>query len=124
MRLKTSILSIGQLDENGCRISIHHGVLRIFNQGNQLLAKVNRSASRLYYLELHAGQSVCLSARTTEESWRWHTRFRHLNFDSLQKLAARNMVHGLPLLDQIDQVCDGCLVGKQRRAYFPMQVGW
>jgi hypothetical protein len=26
-RLKRSILSIGQLDENCCRISIHHGVL-------------------------------------------------------------------------------------------------
>jgi hypothetical protein len=61
LRLKTSILSISQLDENGCRISIHHGVLRIFDQADRLLAKVNRLASRLYYLELQVGQPICLT---------------------------------------------------------------
>jgi hypothetical protein len=29
------------------------------------------------------------------------------------------MVHGLPRIEQVDQVCDGCLVGKQRRFPFP-----
>jgi hypothetical protein len=43
--LKTSILSIGQLDENDCRVTIHRGVLQIFDQANRLLAKVNRSTS-------------------------------------------------------------------------------
>jgi hypothetical protein len=63
-RLKASILNIGQLDENSCHISIHRGVLHIFDQADRLLAKVNRLASRLYYLELHVSQPVCLSART------------------------------------------------------------
>jgi hypothetical protein len=31
------------------------------------------------------------------------------------------MVRGLPPLDQVDQVCDACLAGKQRRAPFPEQ---
>jgi hypothetical protein len=29
------------------------------------------------------------------------------------------MVIGLPHLDHVDQICDGCLIGKQRRAPFP-----
>jgi hypothetical protein len=37
-------------------------------------------------------------------------------------MAAQQMVRGLPLLDQVDQVCDGCLIGKQRRASFPAQA--
>jgi hypothetical protein len=122
LQLKTIILSISQLDENDCRITIHHGMLQIFDQADHLLAKVSRSVLRLYYLELHIGQSIYLVARTSEEAWLWHARFRHLNFGSLRKLAAQNMVRGLPLLDQVDQVCDGCLVGKQRRASFPAQV--
>ena len=32
------------------------------------------------------------------------------------------MVRGLPLLDQVDQVCDGCLISNQRRASFPAQA--
>jgi transposase InsO family protein len=32
------------------------------------------------------------------------------------------MVRGLPLLEQVDQVCDGCLVGKKRHASFPSQA--
>jgi hypothetical protein len=31
------------------------------------------------------------------------------------------MVRGLPPLDQVDQVCDACLAGKQRRAPLPEQ---
>ena len=31
------------------------------------------------------------------------------------------MVRGLPCIDHVEQVCDGCLVGKQRRASFPRE---
>jgi hypothetical protein len=34
------------------------------------------------------------------------------------------MVKGLPVLDQVDQVCNGCLIGKQKRAPFPNQARW
>ena len=29
------------------------------------------------------------------------------------------MVRGLPQIEHVDQVCDSCLIGKQRRALFP-----
>lgn len=32
------------------------------------------------------------------------------------------MVHGLPLLDEVDRVCEACLAGKHRRAPFPRQA--
>ena len=32
------------------------------------------------------------------------------------------MVHGLPLLNEVDRVCEACLVGKHRRAPFPRQA--
>jgi hypothetical protein len=84
-RLRASIISLGQLDETGCHININinRGVLRIYDEHGQLLAKVPRDDSRLYYLKLHVGRPVCLAAHATEAAWQWHTRFGHLNFDSL-----------------------------------------
>lgn len=32
------------------------------------------------------------------------------------------MVHGLPSLEHVDQICDACLAGKQRRNPFPEQA--
>ena len=32
------------------------------------------------------------------------------------------MVRGLPQIDHVDQICDSCLVGKQRRTPFPEQA--
>lgn len=121
-RLKANIISIGQLDETGCRVNIFDGVLRIYDPSRCLLAKVIRNLARLYHLSLNIGRPVCLSARSTEMAWLWHARFGHLGFSTLRKMATQQMVRGLPPLDQVDQVCDGCLIGKQRRASFPPQA--
>jgi hypothetical protein len=118
-QLKASILSIGQRDETSCRVDINGGIMRIFDQHSVLLAKVAWDDSRLYYLDLVVGRPVCLTAHASEAAWQWHTRYRHLNFGSLRKLAAQRMVRGLPELTQMEKVCDSCLVGKQCRAPFP-----
>jgi transposase InsO family protein len=52
-------------------------------------------------------------------AWRWHSRYGHLNFRGLKRLAEGEMVKGLPHIDHVDQVCDNCLTGKQKRATFP-----
>jgi hypothetical protein len=121
-RLTANIISVGQLDESGCRINIEDGILRIFEQGRKLLARVKRSPSRLYILDLKIGRPVCLSAKSEEAAWRWHARFGHLSFQLLRQLARHEMVRGLPTLEQVDQMCDACLAGKQRRASFPEQA--
>jgi hypothetical protein len=115
--LTTNIISVGQLDESGCRILIEEGILRIYESDRKLLARVSRSSSRLYTLELKIGRPVCLSARSEEASWRWHARFRHLSFQSLRQLVHDNMVCGLPKLTQVDQVCEPCVAGKHLKVH-------
>jgi hypothetical protein len=68
-RLQSSIISIGQLDECGCQVLIDNGVLSIRDHERRLLAKVNRSRNRLYVLDLHPMQPVCLAARQDDEPW-------------------------------------------------------
>ena len=85
-QLRSSIISIGQLDECGSKVLIKDRVLRIRDQEQRLLAKVKRSLNRLYLLNLKVEQSVCLAARHSEELWMWHARFGHLSFDALGRL--------------------------------------
>ena len=44
-----------------------------------------------------------------------------MNFGGLKLLAQKEMVKGLPPIDQSDQLCEGCLVGKQFRKSFPKE---
>ena len=116
-QLRSNIVSLGQLDEHGSEVLIKTGVLSIRDRERRLLAKVTRSRNRLYLLDLKVEQPVCLAAACTEEPWLWHGRFGHLSFEALGRLG--KMVTGLPQIKHVDELCDSCLAGKQRRLPFP-----
>ncbi|WVZ71914.1 hypothetical protein U9M48_020443 [Paspalum notatum var. saurae] len=101
-RLKSRIISLGQLDEHGCQVLIDNGVLRLRDREHKLLTMVRRSANRLYVLPLHIARPVCLAAKQEEEAWRWHARFGHISFNALERMAKKRR----------------CLAGKQRRQPF------
>ena len=60
---------------------------------------------------------MCLAAGHTEEPWLWHARFGHLSFDVLGRL--EKMVTGMSHIEHVGELCDSCLVEKQRRPLFP-----
>jgi hypothetical protein len=114
-RLRTSIVSVGQLDEVGCSTLVKGGQMVVRDAEDALIIKVPRSGNRLYTTELQIARPVCLAASAGEDAWRWHGRYGHLNFDALRRLASGNMVRGLPAIEHVEQLCDGCLIGQQRR---------
>jgi len=118
-RLTTNIVSLGQMDEDGYKVDMEAGVLRLYDVQRQLLAKVNRSPSRLYLLDMTIAAPVCLLARVSDLAWRWHERYGHLNFQALRKLGREDMVRGLPVIDHVEQVCEDCALAKQKRTSFP-----
>ena len=124
LRLKANLVSLGQLDEVGCFISIKRGLLKIYDDRQRLLTQVRRMTNHLYILELEIEQPVSLSAKTEEVSWRWHARYGHLNFPALEKLQKKELVHGLPEIKGVNKLCDGCLIGKQRRTPFPSRTAY
>jgi hypothetical protein len=121
-RLTTNIISMGQLDEIGYQTLIEGGVMRIRDAKHRLLVKVHRSSNRLYVLEVEIAVPVFLAVRGSKSALLWHACFRHLNFPVLHRLAQEDMVRGLPAVEQVDQICIGCLAGKHRRVSFPHQV--
>jgi hypothetical protein len=118
-RLKANIVSLWQMEEAGYKIVLESGFLKLWNRAGTLAAKVKRGASRLYVLHLDVDRLVCLAAQGTSPAWRWHSRYGHLNFRGLKRLFEGELVKGLPHIDHVDQVCNSCLAGKQRRATFP-----
>jgi hypothetical protein len=63
--LRNFIISLGQLDENGSRVEIEHGVLRIWDRHLRLLAKVNKGTNSLYVLLVQVAQPMCLQPAAT-----------------------------------------------------------
>jgi hypothetical protein len=121
-RLKTSIVSLGQLDESGCDTRIHVGTMTLFDRQGRELAQVWRNARRLYFIQLEISSPACLAAQHCSDAWRWHACFGHQHFEALRRMARSNMVRGLPAVEHADQLCDACLIEKQRRAPFPQQA--
>jgi hypothetical protein len=101
-RLTTTIISLGQMDETEFKVVIESSILRLFDLDRQLLAKVHRSPSRLYFLDMKVTDPVCLTARVGDVAWRWHERYGHLNFKALRKLGCSDMVHGVHTRDKIE----------------------
>ena len=123
-RLKANLVSMGQPDEAGCHISIEHGLLKVCDNRRRLLTQVRHMTNCLYILELEIEQSVNLSLRIEEVSWRWHVRYGHLNFPALEKLHKEEMVHDLQAIKGVNKLCNGCLIGKQRHTPFPSRTSY
>jgi hypothetical protein len=114
-KLTTNIVSLGQLDGLGFEVLIKFGVMWVHDESHRLLAKVQCSSNWLYVLTMEVTQPVNLMAKGVDNAWLWHAWFRHLNFWALRRLAREDMVKGLPKVEQVEQLCIRCLVGKQRR---------
>ncbi|GJW15198.1 retrovirus-related pol polyprotein from transposon TNT 1-94 [Tanacetum coccineum] len=61
---------------------------------------------------------ICLLSRASKnKSWLWHRRLNHLNFGTLNDLARKDLVRGLPRLKlEKDHLCSSCQLGKSRKA--------
>jgi len=82
--LRNSILSVGQLDENGSWVEIEDGVVRIWDRSRGLHAKVNRGSNYLYVLHVQVAHPLCLAVRREDEVWHWYEFFGHLHFEALK----------------------------------------
>nr|GEY35158.1 retrovirus-related Pol polyprotein from transposon TNT 1-94 [Tanacetum cinerariifolium] len=61
-----------------------------------------------------------MSSSNDNDSKVWHLRYGQLNVKGLQLLASDNMVNGLPVIQDLDHVYEGCALGKQTRKPFPV----
>jgi len=122
--LRQNLLSMGQLSERGYDMQISNGVCTVTDTHMGIIAKVNMTANRLFPLHIKCERLPCFSSTIDDDNWLWHLRFGHLNFDSLNLLARKNMVSGLPVIDVPKNICETCVLGKKHRDPFPSGSAW
>ncbi|CAL2251278.1 unnamed protein product [Prunus armeniaca] len=119
--LKENLLSVGQMDEHGYCLVFGDGMCKVFESSsmNSLIIKVQMMKNRCYPLSFLAENQLLMKASITHSTWIWHKRLGHLHFRGLKQLRDKDMVHGLPQLEEQNVVCEGCQFGKQHRDVFP-----
>ncbi|GKC74869.1 retrovirus-related pol polyprotein from transposon TNT 1-94, partial [Tanacetum coccineum] len=63
---------------------------------------------------------ICLLSKASKnKSWLWHHHLNHLNFGTLNDLARKDLVGGLPRLKfEKDHLCLACQLGRSRKATY------
>ncbi|GJX15358.1 retrovirus-related pol polyprotein from transposon TNT 1-94 [Tanacetum coccineum] len=76
--------------------------------------------SNLYTIsveDMMKSSPICLLSKAFKnKSWLWHRRLNHLNFGTINDLARKDLVRGLPRLKfEKDHLCSACQLGKSKK---------
>ncbi|GJT97418.1 retrovirus-related pol polyprotein from transposon TNT 1-94 [Tanacetum coccineum] len=76
--------------------------------------------SNLYTIsveDMMKSSPICLLSKASKnKSWLWHRRLNHLNFGTINDLARKDLVRGLPRLKfEKDHLCSACQLGKSKK---------
>jgi hypothetical protein len=122
--LKTNLLSIGQLQQKKITFLFKNDVCKVFHEDKGLLFATAMSNNRMYMVSASVLNPMCLQTSKQESTLLWHDRYAHLSFKGLNTLYKKQMVKGLPQIEESDERCVSCLVGKQHRDSIPKQANW
>ncbi|GJR14769.1 retrovirus-related pol polyprotein from transposon TNT 1-94 [Tanacetum coccineum] len=124
--LKHNLFSVGQFCDGGLEVAFRQHSCHIRNYDMVDLLKGSRTTN-LYSISLNdmmSASPVCLLTKASStKSWLWHRRLNHLNFGTLNELARKNLVRGLPMLKyDKDHLCPSCQLGKSKKASHPLKT--
>ncbi|PNX69396.1 ubiquitin carboxyl-terminal hydrolase, partial [Trifolium pratense] len=97
---------------------------KVYHDDRGLLFTSHMSKNRMYVITTPVIMPMCLKTAKQESTQLWHDRYGHLSFKGLNTLSKKQMVIGLPELEDSDENCSDCLTGKQHRDIIPKQANW
>ena len=115
--MEHNLLSVSQTCDKGCYMIFDSNGCQIRDvKTDKLIGTATRSSSNVYILDEKKNE-CCLS--NENESWLWHKRLGHINFDNLINMSKNEAVRDLPSLKNLSgSVCKQCQHGKQTRVRF------
>jgi hypothetical protein len=111
-QMKSNLLSLGQLLEKGYSMNMNGNYMEVFDSKKKVVLKVSMSRNRTFKVGVNSIDQKCLIAQEDDIMWKWHKRMGHLNFNSLKMLQKKNMVVGLPQIEEPKEICGKCCEGK------------
>ncbi|GAU29902.1 hypothetical protein TSUD_379930 [Trifolium subterraneum] len=122
--LKSNLLRIGQIQQKNVTIVFKNDICKIYHDDKGLLFTTQMSPNRMYVVNANVIMPKCLQVTKKDWSQLWHSRYGHLSIKGLNTLARKEMVKGLPPLDELNEHSVDCLTGKQHRDAIPKQAVW
>nr|GEX75458.1 retrovirus-related Pol polyprotein from transposon TNT 1-94 [Tanacetum cinerariifolium] len=118
-----NLFSVGQFYDSDLEVAFRKNTSFIRNLEGVDLLKRNRTTN-LYTINLHEmapASPICLMAgASSTKSWLWHQRLSHLNFDTKNDIAKKDLVIGLLKFKyHKEHLCLSCEQGKSKRASHP-----
>ena len=104
--LKTNILSLEKLDDQGCKTS-----LTIHDMADILLTITKKTSRNMYKMKIDINERCNLIKEEESEAWLWHK-----SFYNLQEMIGGDLVKGLPQFRNPNEVSAHCISGKHSRA--------
>ena len=91
--LKHNLLSISQIADRGYHFSFYFNHCEIIDQSTGIIPLTGHKHGNIYEANLHTntdGPATCLvSKASVEESWNWHKKLSHLNFNNINELVKK-----------------------------------
>ena len=117
--LKKNLLSLGQLDNLGCKTRIEKGVLKII-KGALVVLKAEKIVANLYMLKGETHQKTTASIASTsfveEMTIMWYQKLCHMLEKCLKVLSNQKLIPGLTKV--FLPFCEYCVTSKQHRLKF------
>ncbi|GJS20823.1 retrovirus-related pol polyprotein from transposon TNT 1-94 [Tanacetum coccineum] len=118
-RLGHNLFSVGQFCDSDLEIAFRKHSCFVHDINGVDLLKGSRSTN-LYTIsidDMMKSSPVCLLSKASKiKSWLWHRRLNHLNFGTINDLARKDLVRGLPRLKfEKDHICSACQLGKSKK---------
>ncbi|GJU45453.1 retrovirus-related pol polyprotein from transposon TNT 1-94 [Tanacetum coccineum] len=114
-----NLFSVRQFCDSDLEVAFRKHSCYVRDTGGVELIKCYRG-SNLYTIsveDMMKSSPICLLSKASKnKSWLWHRRLNHLNFGTINDLARKDLVRGLPRLKfEKDHLCSACQLGKSKK---------
>ncbi|GJU80241.1 retrovirus-related pol polyprotein from transposon TNT 1-94 [Tanacetum coccineum] len=114
-----NLFSVGQFYDSDLEVAFRKHLCYVRDTEGVELIKGSRG-SNLYTIsveDIMKSSPICLLSKASKnKSWLWHRRLNHLNFSTINNLARKDLVRGLPRLNfEKDHLCSACQLGKSKK---------
>ncbi|GJS14163.1 retrovirus-related pol polyprotein from transposon TNT 1-94 [Tanacetum coccineum] len=115
-----NLFSVGQFCDSDLEVAFRKHTCFVRDLDGVDLIKGSRGTNlyTIFVKDMMSSSPICLLSRASKnKSWLWHRRLNHLNFGTLNDLARKDLVRGLPRLKfKNDHLCSACQLRKSRKA--------
>ncbi|GJU49502.1 retrovirus-related pol polyprotein from transposon TNT 1-94 [Tanacetum coccineum] len=115
--LDRSMLSMPQMIKNGYGVNFKNDTRCVITDSRDVKIATLDMENDSYYLKLDVADASAFSV-TEDDSMKWHKRFGHFNYRTLQHMYTTKLVRDMPPISEVDSKCEGCELGKSRRLPF------